>query len=245
MRKIAFTILALALLTACSSNKNELFENVEYETSIENKDLNIIFEFVGKLALPTDGFEKNVKNTLHNHIITTTLGSEYIDYSPRKALKVYADSSYAEYKKLYDEIFEYNPIEPTDTFHFATDIVGSVLYADSAIVSYQRMMYTYSAGAHGMTTVTNYVFDLETGKQLTEEDVFGKDFERKIHSKLIEKADLLRQESRLPEEDEFYNNNLIQPNGNFAMTDSSVIYTFNPYEIAPYCFGVINIEIEK
>ena len=55
---------------------------------------------------------------------------------------------------------------------------------------------------------------------------------------------LLHHPNRRFEEDELYNSWNIIPNGNFALTDSSVIYTFNPYEIAPYCYGIINIELK-
>ena len=96
-----------------------------------------------------------------------------------------------------------------------------------------------------MNTKMNYVFNIKTGKQLSEEEIFGKDFERKIQKRLIEKANILRQQNMLPEEDMFYSNSDITPNGNFALTDSSIIYTFNPYEIAPYCFGIIDIEVMR
>lgn len=243
MKKYIF-ILATILMTACSSNNNNLFKTITYNTQINDKNLNLNYTFDAEIQLP-DKNHSNQYATLHDNIIISILGSEFIKYSDKKALTIYADSSYAEYKKIYDEIFEYNPVEPTDTIHFATDIQGRVLYSDSTIVSYQRTLYTYAGGAHGMNTKTNYVFNLKTGKLLTEEDLFGKDFERKIQKRLTEKANILRQQDILPEEDIFYSNSNITPNGNFAITDTSIIYTFNPYEIAPYVYGIIDIEITK
>ena len=96
-----------------------------------------------------------------------------------------------------------------------------------------------------MTTKTNYVFNIKTGRQLTEEDIFGKGFERNVNRLLIEKTDILRAEDKLPQENEFYNNWDVESNTNFALTDSSVIYTFNPYEIAPYWYGIIDVEIMR
>ena len=154
-----------------------------------------------------------------------------------------ADSSFVEDNKVCEEIYE-NKLEPIDTFNFETNIKGKILFCDSNVLSYQRELYTYAGGAHGMTTKINYVFDIKTGRILTEEDIFGKGFERKTTKQLIDKANILRAEGQLPAEDEFYNNWNIVPNGNFALTDSSVIYTFNPYEIAPYCYGIINIELK-
>jgi hypothetical protein len=182
---------------------------------------------------------------LQNNILSALFGSEFANYSTKKVLQVYADSSFVEYEKVYEEIYENNTIEPSDTFNFFTAVKGSVLYCDSNILSYQRTLYTYAGGAHGMNTKINYVFDIKTGEQLTEEDIFGQGFERKVGKLLDEKAKALRAEGLLPAEDEFYNDWYIEPNGNFALTDSSIIYTFNPYEIAPYCYGIIDIEIMR
>ena len=118
-------------------------------------------------------------------------------------------------------------------------------FGEKQIIMPAKITTDMSSLKHGMNTKTNYVFNLKTGKLLTEEDLFGKDFERKIQKRLTEKANILRQQDMLPEEDIFYSNSNITPNGNFAITDTSIIYTFNPYEIAPYVYGIIDIEITK
>ena len=243
MKKILFILLCITMF-GCTSNKNDLFEIESYSCEIINEDLNLQFEFTGEIELPTSKISDSYK-LLQENILSALFGSEFADFSTKKILKVYADSSFVEYEKVYEEIYENNPIEPTDTFNFITDVKGKVLYCDSNILSYQRELYTYAGGAHGMNTKINYVFDIKTGEQLTEEDIFGQGFERKVDKLLDEKAKALRAEGLLPAEDEFYNDWYIEPNGNFALTDSSIIYTFNPYEIAPYCYGIIDIEIMR
>ncbi len=229
-------------MIGCSSKKNDLFETIKYNCKEIDKELNLHFEFNAEIEMPTKKFSKSY-NSLQYSIVSAIFGSEFINNSNKKVLQMYSDSSFIEYQKVYEEIYENNPIEPTDTFNFETNITGNILYYDSAIVSYQRILYTYAGGAHGMTTKTNYVFDIKTGRLLTEEDILGKGFERKINRLLIEKTEALRAVGKLPKENEFYNNWNIVANGNFALTDSSIIYTFNPYEIAPYCYGIIDIEI--
>ena len=243
MKKLLFALLIITMI-GCTSQNNKPFEVVTFDCEKNDKDLNLHFEFNAEINVPTKKVGKSYKS-LQDSIISAIFGSEFMNYSKKKILRVYANSSFVEYKRLYEEIYENNPIEPTDTFTFKTNIVGNILYYDSTIVSYQRMLHTYIDNAHGMTTKTNYVFDIKTGRRLTEEDVFGKGFERKVNKSLTEKANVLRSEGKLPKEDNFYNNWNILPNGNFALTDSSVIYTFNPYEIAPYCHGIIDIEIMK
>ena len=243
MKKILFILLVI-ILVDCSSKKNDLFETKSYSCEIVNEDLNLQFEFTGEIELPTTKMGDSHK-LLQENILSALFGSEFADHPTKKVLQIYADSSFVEYEKVYEEIYENNPIEPTDTFNFITDVKGKVLYCDSNILSYQRELYTYAGGAHGMNTKINYVFDIKTGEQLTEEDIFEQGFERKVGKLLDEKAKALRAEGLLPEENEFYNDWYIEPNGNFALTDSSIIYTFNPYEIAPYCYGIIDIEIMR
>lgn len=245
MKKILFILLVITLV-GCSSEKDDLFETKSYSCEIVNKELNLQFEFTGEIELPTTKMGDSHK-LLQESIISALFGSEFADYSTKKVLRVYADSSFVEYEKVYEEIYDHAEctIDNAQICNFETHVKGWVLYCDSNILSYQRELYTYAGGAHGMNTKTNYVFDIKTGEQLTEEDVFGQGFERKVGKLLDEKANTLRAEGILPAEDEFYNDWYIKPNGNFALTDSSIIYTFNPYEIAPYCFGIIDIEITK
>ena len=245
MKKILFILLVITLV-GCSSEKDDLFETKSYSCEIVNKELNLQFEFTGEIELPTTKMGDSHK-LLQESIISALFGSEFADYSTKKVLRVYADSSFVEYEKVYEEIYDHAKctIDNAQICNFETHVKGWVLYCDSNILSYQRELYTYAGGAHGMNTKTNYVFDIKTGKRLTEEDIFGQGFERKIGKLLDEKANTLRSKNILPTEDEFYNDWYIEPNGNFALTDSSIIYTFNPYEIAPYCFGIIDIEITK
>ena len=244
MRKILF-ILLIITMAGCSSKKKDLFEVITYECEQKEESLNLQFEFRGGVELPLEKICDSYKS-LQDSIISVMFGEELVDYPTKKALRVYADSSFAEYKKVHEEIFDnaQSMMHDAQLYNYETDIKGKILFYDSNVLSYQRELYTYAGGAHGMTTKTNYVFDIKTGKILTEEDVFGKGFERKITKQLIEKANILRAKGELPEEDELYNSWNIIPNGNFALTDSSVIYTFNPYEIAPYCYGIIDIELK-
>lgn len=239
-------------MVGCSSNKNDLFEVVEYDCEIADEDLNLQFNFDGVMELPSKKMCDS-HELLRDSIVWALFGSDFVDFSDKKVLKVYADSLFVEYQKVYDEIYNNEQCETNghdqmmhnaQLCNFEINIKGSIVYYDSVIISYQRELYTYAGGAHGMTTKTNYVFDIKTGRILTEEDIFGKGFERRVSKLLTEKANILREEDKLPAEDEFYNNWNIVPNGNFALTDSSVIYTFNPYEIAPYCYGIIDIELK-
>ena len=102
MKKILFILLTITLV-GCSSKKNDLFEIESYSCEIINEDLNLQFEFTGEIELPTTKMGDSYK-LLQENILSALFGSEFADYSTKTVLKVYADSSFVEYEKVYEEI---------------------------------------------------------------------------------------------------------------------------------------------
>lgn len=91
--------------------------------------------------------------------------------------------------------------------------------------------------AHGYHYVTPEVFSLTTGKRLTQEELFIEGFEAPL-AELLEKC-LFADENY--EEDMLFEG--IGPNDNFYFTTEGMTYVYNPYEIAAYCYGVIEVDI--
>lgn len=234
-------------MVGCSSKKKDLFEVVKYDSVKKNRNFNVHFSFEAEVDIPTKEFGNSYK-LLRDNIVSAMFGSEFVDYSNEKALRVYADSLNAEHLRFYEENDAYikEELEPTS---IVNKLSGWEIYTDSSYVSYMRKMkYESECGDMGTGTIAYrcYVFDTKTGERLTEEDLFGKDYKRKLHKLLVKYATPLRNDTILPaEEDDLYNNELIQPNGNFMLNDSVVTYIFHKYEIAYGVFGDIFIEIPR
>ena len=104
MKKILFILLVI-ILVGCSSKKNDLFETMSYSCEIVNEELNLQFEFTGEIELPTTKMGDSHK-LLQKNILSALFGSEFADYSTKKVLRIYADSSFVEYEKVYEEIYD-------------------------------------------------------------------------------------------------------------------------------------------
>jgi hypothetical protein len=97
-------------------------------------------------------------------------------------------------------------------------------------------------GAHGLSTSNYLNFNIKNGKKITESDLFSDNYVTKL-SELI-KVRIVEQsfedksnEPILSLNDTDFWVDAIKPNGNFYITDESINYVYNPYEIAPYYMG--------
>ena len=104
------------------------------------------------------------------------------------------------------------------------------------LLSMVATMYQYTGGAHGLSFLEPFNFDLHTGKALRLADLFapGVDYQGLI------RAEINRQmaqnperffEPRLPE-------NWVPGEHRFYLTEDAVVVFFDLYEIAPYASGI-------
>lgn len=98
--------------------------------------------------------------------------------------------------------------------------------------------YMFGA-AHGYYYFKSIVLDLSTGRRLRQEELFREGFEKNISSLLLHYL----------AQDEYYVDGMlfddepVMPNNNFLLTKDGISFFFNPYEIAAYVFGIIQIDI--
>ena len=96
--------------------------------------------------------------------------------------------------------------------------------------------------------INYYNFNLKTGKLITENDLFLKNTVSKltelIKLRIIEQCneDKGIKPIKNLEKTDFWID-AIKPNGNFYITDESLNYVFNPYEIGPYYLGITEVQI--
>jgi hypothetical protein len=125
---------------------------------------------------------------------------------------------------------------------------GFSLLNDENIYSYGINRYVFMGGAHGLNTINYYNFNLKTGKLITENDLFLKNTVSKltdlIKLRIIEQSneDKGIKPIKNLEKTDFWID-AIKPNGNFYITDESLNYVFNPYEIGPYYLGITEVQI--
>lgn len=234
------------MLAACGTGKKcsePEFVTKEYSDSISSEAPSYEYTFNASIELPECGMPENVMDNMRDNIVAAVLGENYVDKKNNRLLKDYSSDSFEEFLQDVEEL----TYDADFTLIYSTDIHGRVGYISvkDSLVGYERLINAYFGGAHGMQTVVNYIFDMKTGNILTEDDIFIDVDDPALTRLLVDKVNTLRNDTILPKQTDVFSDDLVVPNGNWGISDSGMYITYEPYEIAPYAFGIINVTLEN
>jgi hypothetical protein len=185
---------------------------------------------------------KNIRTT----IITHLFGEQYVSYGNDSLVDVFAYELYKDYKANNESMV--NEMSKDVSFLFNADhtLEGFSLLTDKHIYSYGIERYIFMGGAHGLNTRNYLNFNLKTGNLITKDDIFKENVEDQLID--LFKKRLIEQSFENEDIDPIKNLDAtdfwidsIHPNENFYITDESINYVFNPYEIGPYYLGITEI----
>lgn len=236
-----FAASALALgLVSCSekkANSNEsapatldiVFEPFSYEQIAEyantdslNTDGSNYVKFIGQGVLPQDIGDDNIKH-LRDTLVKIANIAFNNDGTPIAAVP--------------------DDMKVTDLSTSDTEACGEVINALSTtlvtprVVVWENTTESYACGAaHGNHSTAYVNFDMTNGKIITISDLFKegyKDSLTKLVRNKLKTSDynLLIPISQVPLSDEF------------AITSKGILFSYDPYEIAPYSDGTVQVEL--
>ncbi|HBG69494.1 MAG: hypothetical protein A2W93_01220 [Bacteroidetes bacterium GWF2_43_63] len=120
----------------------------------------------------------------------------------------------------------------------------SVLFQKNGLLGFVSAGYEYTGGAHGLYGSVNYTYDSQSGKLLTLEDIFVINYESILETAI---NDQLRSDLNLAPDallsDEGFFVEVVTATQNFILSETSITFHYNVYEIAPYAAGSIDITI--
>lgn len=255
------TSLLMVILIGCGNKSNKLeFTTLEHNDSIFEKEYNMTYTYHSKIMLPkVASSDSNCIKNLRDNIVIQVLGEKYVDLRDSKLLNVYNDSSFNEYKQFMEENkVEYAAIESAEgeenmkfMMNFETWIEGNVLFesAKDSILCYKSLLYSYTGGAHGMSTSNHQIYDLRDGMPLDKEMIFKPAYENEVLNLLITHSGIKQQENDENYELEdirepiLFGADNIYITNNISISPEGLIFHYNPYEVAPYSEGIIEISL--
>lgn len=249
---LLFSILATSLFLSCKQKTIKTVEKDYVKKYYLSNDtskgaLSVDIE----VEIPAAYVNKEVLNSIRGTIISNLFGNEYTSRSNDSVVMLFTKDLVTDYKE--NNLPLLNEIDSANLFSFNNEHVvsGFSLLSDKKIYVYGIERYVYMGGAHGLETRNYYNFDLKTGKTITEKDLFisnyGPELSELIKKRIVEQSKEMKEskdtEPILSLEDTDFWADSIKPNSNFYITDESINYVFNPYEIAPYYIGQTEVSI--
>ena len=243
-------LIACLLLVGCERNALQTTslssEQVCYLTDAQEDSLTVSIHIEYPTAIGKTDALNNIQRDLKHRLF----GEAYIEMEPQQALDAYVAMLKTEYKinnlplkedwEKNNRDFEYAPICCEEQV-----LTGSVMGEVKGILSYCVERYVYTGGAHGSNFRQFVNYNLQTGEQIDEEQLFAENYQEQLTQLLLQYMVEQNDEIALIQDlqEAGYNVDDIHPNDNFYLAEEGITYVFNPYDIAPYALGETEILI--
>jgi len=232
--------LSILLLVSCSKTKTfDSTINFEKQT-VERDSRDIVSDTTYSVSIvynnPVDA-PNYLKDSILKH--TNILLSSWFKMSEKGNLSTSV-------KNHMDEYFERVKNNNFQTYYgFNLKIKPNDPYQNKEIVSLAYNWILYEGGARGHHGKYCFTINKKTGAKLKQSDLIKADKEiefLKIAEDEFKKQSGIKEGEQMPEIYKFKNNKF-HLNNNFIFTTSGLVFYYNPFEIAPFAMGTIELSL--
>jgi hypothetical protein len=208
--------------------------NCKEETSITIIESNFTSknnEFV-QVNIPFISNESDVTKLINSAISKTVISSLQIGEPDDLTSETIEESI----TKFNDEYNDFINDFPESSQLWEAEIDGEAMFQSEDIISIAITSYVNTGGAHGNLNISFLNFDVETGRSISNIDLF-KDIEsfKQIAKTHFDKV--------IENEGDVFDINTFKLPANIGFSDEGIILLYNTYEVAPYSTGIIEFEI--
>lgn len=178
-------------------------------------------------------------HTINAFLLRAALGDDYHKgMTADKAIATYCAARHKEFDTTLAMMGA-----SSSAFCWSYDITSAPVTVADEFVTYQQNDFIFTGGAHPNHGTQYYTFSLKTGKLLTEKDLFNLTAANKEAIKQLLLKQLQQYCDTAKLDMQTLDIQALTLNGNFLIKESNIVFHYNPYEIAPYAVGDIDIEI--
>ena len=232
MKAFFYVLLIFLFFLGCQKEVKHSFE----KHIIENKncaDCPKVSIEIPK-ALDQTTLSKTINTALEEELIAIlSFDSEEEIDSIEKALKSFNDG-YFQLQELYED-------EPND---WEADIKGLVSFEDSQFITITLDSYLFTGGAHGYSSTRFLNFNKLTANEIDNEGLFENSLKfSKFAESLFRKAEKIPEEKSINHTGFMFERDSFYLPENIGFTKKGLKLLYNPYEVASFSDGIIEIEI--
>ena len=193
--------------------------------------LNITFDITYPLATGVSGNDQ----LLLKDFIANSVGKVYANKSSiEEAVNAYTKSEIKKYKREICGSTPESKIIGESWMNHEYFTKNKILYNAHGILSYSNYMYTFTGGAHGMNTTSCFVYDFYENQEIGINSIFEEEY-------IDEVLALIKEQLALHQGAESIDMSYVNVTENFYVDNEGMHWIYNPYEIAPYAVGAIEV----
>lgn len=249
MRKskiIVFLVLGIVIFSTNISKAQEFFPSIfrkdkgeiNYMYNIQLKKIAEESEFFkAQISYPYFQIKEKYKDREKESIKTINkINEEIYDYVVDFKNNVKKKSE--EYKKYYES---HDKDNSSPKFIYEAYSEYNVAYNSDNLISIPILTYEFTGGAHGMSVLKSFNYNLKNGQELKLSDIFKEQVDyKKVINSYIKKEIEKNKDLYFSGEDGFKG---IDDNQGFYLEGDKLVIYFQLYEIAPYYVGIPKFEI--
>jgi hypothetical protein len=247
MTLIIFLLIGIAFFFSCGGKNDSPTENdlkyklVKYEKQSEGCDslredncAKIRIEFPQITNFENEAIKDKINNSIESLFsMNENFTSDSIDINAEMESFI---ADYEDYISEFPDAFQSWFIERT----------GEVKLNKGNIYSIDFMEYSYTGGAHPNTIVVFKNYNLSNGEEITLDEIISPSKQSdltRIGETEFRKLKELTAEADLGQAGFWFESNEFYLNDNFLITDSSLVFYYNNYEITAYAFGPTELSV--
>lgn len=252
MKHLHLTIFLLALvLTACGSSDNKSqtdFDHVTVDKSVaidnsqEAPQCRVHLDILQPVNATNEAGRR-----INEQLVKKIFDMEQL--SPQAAADSFANQYTRDYRSNMAPLYREDRSDAMKRawYEYHYTITTETQEPCDGIINYLITIDYYEGGAHGITQLLTMNFDAGTGELVTLADIFGADYEGPLCAKLLEALQDktgCKDLEALHERGYLYSMDMFVPE-NYIVGDDEVTFVYNPYEIAPYSEGRIELKVKR
>lgn len=180
-----------------------------------------------------------VMNKINENIKSNIFDYAFISDKPESFESLIKELS-EEYTGILKDIPDYKA-------SWSMEVNSDIIYQDTAFISVASTIFSYTGGAHPNAYQVYRSYDLATGNEITLADILKVGFENDINQSAEIEFRMLKEippNQALKDKGYFFENGKFELTPNFAIINRSLVFYYNPFEIAPYANGPTELELK-
>lgn len=251
LRFSIFAILFSIIIAGCKEEKvlkdNELTfatYKIEKKQHLFNDTAKAACTFELTMEYPEKYPNAEILKKIQREFVITFLGEKYDNLFPKEAADKYEADYLSDYMSL-ENVYKEEPENVGVWMNYEQILDNKILFNKNNFLSYGVNLYTFTGGAHGMSSTVYQVLDLKTAMPIKLNDIFEDRNLDKVEELIkMALAQKLGYNTTVKLEDDGYDVAAIVPTENFYINEEGITWLYNPYEIAAYVVGKSEVAVK-